>query len=270
MFSKVFTVILALGLISCGHQNYNFKNASLDKIIKSPHRSAKNKERDQFRHPMKTLEFFDIQSDMSVIEVSPGMGWYTEILGPYLKEKGSLRLTLFSENSKRSYAKKLNAATKTLLRNKKLFGKVEFAVLEAPAHIQPIAKANSVDRIVTFRNVHSWQSTGRGLEVFKHFYSALKKGGVLGVVQHRAPESSKVGLNPKTGYMKESQVIKIAKQAGFRLEAKSEINANPQDTADHPGGVWALLPSLRSNDGHKEQLRAIGESDRMTLKFVKP
>ena len=262
--------ITTLLLMSCGHQNYKTKQVSLDQILKSPHRSKNNKARDRFRHPKETLEFFEVKPDMKVIEISPGRGWYTEILGPYLKDSGTLRLTLFSDTSKKSYRKKLNKATRSLIQNEKLFGKVELATLEAPNHIGPIAPEGSFDRILTFRNVHSWQKTGHGLKAFKIFHAALKKGGILGVVQHRAPESSNVSTQPKKGYMKESQVIALAEKAGFKLLEKSEINANPKDTADYKGGVWTLLPSLNVKDEKKkEQYRAIGESDRMTLKFVK-
>ena len=269
VFIKLTVLALCMNGASCGHQSYNLENASLDKILKSPHRSAENKARDKYRNPKETLKFFEVEPDMTVIEVSPGRGWYTEILGPYLKKSGTLRLTLFSEKSKRSYAKKLNQATKELLKKEKLFGKVEVTALEPPLDMSPLAPDGYADRILTFRNVHSWQSKGYGVEVFKLFYKALKKGGILGVVQHRAPENSDVGGKPQKGYMKESQVIEIAKKAGFKLVAKSEINANSRDSADYEGGVWTLLPSLRPNSGDPEKYRLLGESDRMTLKFVK-
>lgn len=269
MFIKILASTIAVVLTSCSHQNYKSKNSSLEKIAASTHRSLENKARDQYRNPTETLKFFEVQPNMTVVEASPGRGWYTEILGPYLKNSGTLYLTLFSDKSKRSYAAPSNKAVKEMTSNKNLFGKVFYTTLEAPNDMGPVAPEGSADRVLTFRNVHSWAKSGHGVEAFKAFYKALKPGGILGVVEHREPSDRKIDPNLRSGYMQEKQVIKIAEEAGFKLVARSEINANPNDTADHVGGVWALPPSLRHKEKNKEKYLKIGESDRMTLKFVK-
>jgi predicted methyltransferase len=270
MLLKILFAFAIFGMTSCAPQSYKTKEMTLEKIVNSSHRSAENKARDKFRNPIKTLEFFEVKPEMTVVEVSPGKGWYTEILGPYLKDSGTLYLTLFSENSKRSYAAPSNKAVKKMTSNKKRFGKVNYTTLELPDDMGPIAPAGSADRVLTFRNAHSWANSGNGVKAFKTFFDALKPGGILGVVEHREPSSRKIDPKLRSGYMQEKHVIKIAEKAGFKLVAKSEINANSKDTADHVGGVWALPPSLRHKDKNKEKYMDIGESDRMTLKFVKP
>lgn len=271
--SALIVPALFLMTSSCSHQSYSrneFKNMNLEKIIQSPHRSVKNKARDQYRNPLETLKFFGLKPDMTVVEVSPGRGWYTEIVGPYLKEEGELYLTLFSDKSKRSYALDLNKSSRKLISNKNLFGKVNLTTLEAPKDFGPIAPDASVDLIMTFRNVHSWESTGHGKDAFKAFYKALKVGGTLGVVAHRYPANKRRDKTTKTGYLSQTEVIKIAKSAGFKLVDTSEINANSKDSAAHPNGVWTLMPSLRiKGEANKAKYAKIGESDRMTLKFVK-
>ncbi len=275
MLIKTLHLFILITLTCCSHskktENENkFKNMTLSEVIKSDHRSEKNKARDQYRHPLETLNFFGLEPDMTVIEVSPGRGWYTEIIGPYLKEKGTLYLTLFLETSKKPYAKKLNQATKKLTKNKNLFGKVFYSYLEAPNDFGPIAPDDSADLVLTFRNVHSWESTNNGIDAFKAFYAALKPGGILGVVAHKFPENKKIDSSKNTGYLKESEVIKIAKKAGFKFVASSNINHNKKDRADHPNGVWTLPPSLRvENAQDLDKYKSLGESNRMTLKFVK-
>lgn len=240
----------------------------LGAILKSSHRSEQSKARDKYRNPEKTLQFFEVEPGMDVVEVSPGGGWYTEILAPYVD--GTLYVAAFDDQSSREYYRKTNKKLKDKInKHRDIFGDVKYTVLEMPSKIGPIAPASSVDRVLTFRNVHNWDKAGKAKEVFKEFYRVLKDGGILGVVEHRASKKSPKSNDKTSGYMYETEVIALAKAAGFRLQAKSEINANPRDTAIHPKGVWTLPPRLALGEKNRDKYLKIGESDRMTLKFVK-
>jgi predicted methyltransferase len=264
MKRMILAAMLAAGLTGTAHADDALKAA-----IASKDRAPANVARDSARHPYETLTFFGIKPNMTVVELSPGGGWYTEILAPYLREKGKLIAagespTSTSEGARR-YATNL---TKKLESNPAMFAKVERGVFEVPREYK-YAAPNSVDMVVTFRNLHNWTSAGddKLKEVFKSVHTALKPGGVFGVVDHRLPASKPA--DPKSGYLHEAEVIKMVEAAGFKLAAKSEINANPKDTADHNHGVWSLPPVLANKDVDREKYLAIGESDRMTLKFVK-
>lgn len=238
---------------------------ALREAIQHSLRDPENVKRDVHRHPYETLKFFEVEPQMTVLEISPGRGWYTEILGPYLKEKGTLYLAIFPQDSDVEYFKNANEALKKKLAdNKEAYGKVVFTELHQPDVEKELAPAESVDRVLTFRNVHNWQKPEK---VFQAFYKALKPGGILGVVDHRAKPTTKDLKN--SGYVKQEDVIRIAEEAGFKFIESSEINANPKDTADHPKGVWTLPPSLRLGEQDKAKYLEIGESDRMTLKFKK-
>lgn len=150
-----------------------------------------------------------------------------------------------------------------------LYGKVVKTVLLAPDYLD-IAPRGSADMVLTFRNAHNWAKAGNAEAMFEAFYAALKPGGVLGVVDHRAKPGTPFQRQIDTGYLTEEYVIGLAQKAGFRLAAKSQINANPRDDTDHPRGVWTLPPTLALGDKDRDKYLAIGESDRMTLKFVKP
>lgn len=247
-----------------------YADNSLDTILKGEHRSQENAARDIYRHPAETLKFFDVQPNHTVVEINPGSGWYTEILGPYLKEEGKLYLAIFAEDSERSYAPRLNAKIKETTANKELYGDVEYTVMEAPENIGPVAPPASADRVLTFRNVHSWMGDDSAEEAFQSFYEALKPDGILGVVAHRTKTEEPQDPKAENGYAKQDYVIDLATQAGFELVESSEINANPKDTADYPDGVWTLPPRLKLEDQDREKYMEIGESDRMTLKFIKP
>lgn len=240
---------------------------TLDEAVNSPFRNPENTVRDQYRHPMETLTFFGIRPEMTVVEIAPGRGWYMEILAPYLIEKGVyIAATPPSESS--AYMAELNAKTAAWIgQYPKIKEKAQITTFNPKENIG-IAPAGSADMVLTFRNVHNWMSAGAEQAAFNEFFKALKPGGILGVVEHRA--NSKAKPDPKSGYVHENAVIKMAQKAGFKLVAKSEINANPKDTKDHPEGVWTLPPALRLGDKDKEKYLAMGESDRMTLKFVKP
>lgn len=226
--------------------------------MRTPHNTL----RDQYRHPVETLNFFGIRPEMTVIEISPSRGWYTEILAPYLSEKGQY-IMAEAETDPRGYTVPRKEWYK---KHPDLLKKAKTVVFQPGSKIE-LGAPNSADMILTFRNLHNWLPTKNIEEAFKHFHQTLKPGGVLGVVEHRANPKNK--FDAKSGYMHEKEVIRIAKKAGFKLAEKSEINANPKDSAKHPHGVWSLLPSLRGGEKDKAKYQAIGESDRMTLKFVK-
>lgn len=243
---------------------------SLQDAIKGDQRTPANVARDQYRHPEETLKFFQIEPNMTVVEIWPGGGWYTEILAPLLKDDGVLYTAHFAKDSKSNYFKNSRKKFEEKLEaNKETYGKVKLTEF-VPGGEREIAPAGSADAVVTFRNVHNWMGGNNEQAAFKAFFKALKPGGVLGVVEHRAkPGTSREGMG-NSGYMTQDYVVKLAENAGFVLEEASEVNANPKDTADHPKGVWTLPPSLRLGDEDKDKYMAIGESDRMTLRFRKP
>jgi predicted methyltransferase len=234
------------------------------------HRLAENKARDQYRHPKQTLEFLGVKPNMTVVEISPGGGWYTEILAPYLRDEGKLYAAHFSADSKVAYFQKsLKSFIDKTTAQPEIYGKMILTELDPPAKVE-VAPVGSADSVLTFRNVHNWMKAGTVDAVFKAMYVALKQGGMLGVVEHRGVAGTEQDPKAKSGYVTEAYVIKLAEKAGFILLEKSDINANPKDTKNHPEGVWTLPPSLRLEDKNKATYLAIGESDRMTLKFVKP
>lgn len=268
---KALFLILLFALTSCAHHKAINSHHELKKLSKGEHRSLENIRRNSWRNPVATLEFFEIGPHMSVVEVSPGGGWYTEILAPYLRDKGQLTLAIFSDETDSDYRKKMNISLKEKIQNnKKVYGDIEFSTFDLPTHPGPIAAANSVDRVVTFRNVHSYLRAKKGKEAFEIFFQALKPGGILGVVQHRAKANRAKDMSGESGYVREDAVIELVESAGFEFVGKSEMNANYLDTADHPEGVWTLPPSLRLKEKSRSKYLAIGESDRMTLKFRKP
>lgn len=241
--------------------------------IAGNHRSAENKARDAWRRPAETLTFFGVQPTGTVVEVTPGGGWYTEVLGPALANGGKLLAAVVDpatapERSRDYYTRAADAYSAKLAADPELYGSTEIVSfsLESPS----FGPDGSADTVVTFRNVHNWVGSGAAPKMFEGFFKVLKPGGVLGVVEHSVQAGS-AGDKPESGYMTEEAVVKLATDAGFELAERSDINANPADTGDHPNGVWNLPPSLRTADGDDaEKYKAIGESNRMTLKFVKP
>ncbi|QKQ74893.1 class I SAM-dependent methyltransferase [Nostoc sp. TCL240-02] len=237
---------------------------TLQTILTSSHRSLANSDRDKYRHPAETLKFFGLSPNMTVVELWPGSGWYTEILAPFLASKGQLIVTNSASNSKSTLAFQQKLAA-----NPEVFGKVKVVPINPPNELT-LAPDNSVDLVVTFRNIHNWVSAGYAEQVYAAAYKALKPGGILGVEEHRAKPGISLQESIKTGYMSEDEVITAVEKVGFKLVGKSEINANPKDTKDYPGGVWTLPPTLSQGQKDRERFVTIGESDRMTLKFVKP
>jgi predicted methyltransferase len=243
----------------------------LDTVIQAPHRSEVNRARDQYRHPKETLLFFGLQPDMTVVEISPANGWYTEIIGPLLKQQGRYypAVPILTNDMSEAMKRRDSAYRQMLKAAPELYGDPMITTYDAAAPV--FAPEGTADLVVTFRNVHNWAKVGHTQAMFKGFFQALKPGGVLGVVEHRAKPDTPLSKQIESGYMTEQFVIEVASAAGFRLDRSSEINSNALDTKDHPGGVWNLPPNLRGvAESDKPKYRAIGESDRMTLRFVKP
>ena len=231
----------------------------LKAAIAAEHRSVGNVARDAARHPYETLSFFGIKPTDTVVELAPGAGWYTEILAPYLREQGQFYAVAGA-----------SARFKAKMEALPVYAKVRITTLDPAKGEFAIAPEGSADAVLTFRNVHNWMANGTAQAVFNAAFKALKPGGVLGVEEHRLPASRPQDPKAASGYVHEAEVIRFAEAAGFKLAGRSEINANPRDTADHPQGVWTLPPTYALKDKDREKYRAIGESDRMTLKFVKP
>ncbi|RUO72004.1 methyltransferase [Pseudidiomarina sediminum] len=274
--TQMMTVAAAtLLLMACGNNDSTSEVSGMtltQAVNENPARDPENLKRDVYRNPIETLTFFDVQPDMTVVEIWPGGGWYTEILAPYLKEQGQLYAAHFPQSETRDFY--VNSRKKFVERvaSDEAFGAIQVTEF-APSENSAIAPAGSVDRILTFRNLHNWYMGGgnQALEgAFATFYTALKPGGILGVVDHRLPEQRPVTEQDSSGYMKASIAIAAAQAAGFVLVAESDINANPEDTAAHPRGVWSLPPTLSLGEQDRARYQAIGESDRFTLKFKKP
>lgn len=248
----------------------NAEELPWDAALNGAHRSEQNKARDVYRHPRETLEFFGLESGMTIVEIAPGGGWYTQILAPLMKGNGAYYAAHYALNAPGGYYRRsLGKYLQTMGETPDVYEDVIITQLQPP--IQTIAApAGSADMVVAFRNVHSWLRADSGDEILSAIYASLKPGGVFGVVQHRAKTGTDIETMKKTGYVTERQVMDMAEAAGFVFARVSEVNANPKDTANHPEGVWALPPSLRLGDQDREKYLAVGESDRMTLKFIKP
>jgi predicted methyltransferase len=248
--------------------------SALDAAIAGEHRSDENKARDAFRRPKETLAFFGFRSDMSVVEIWPGGGWYTEILAPALKDNGSLYAAHYSVNPNFGYQRRYFGAFLTKLgESQDIYRDVIITALAVPYEID-IAPRGTADMVLTFRNAHNWVNPGYGAHTgavtFNVMFDVLKPGGVLGVVDHRWPDPATEDPNAEDGYVSEDRLIAMAEAAGFKLAARSDLNRNEKDSHVHPQGVWTLPPSFALGDEDKDKYMAIGESDRMTLKFVKP
>ena len=235
----------------------------LEAAISSEQRSPKNVTRDSSRHPYETLTFFEIKPDMKVVELSPGGGWYTEILANYIHKPGQLIAAHFDKDSQRAYFQRSRASFEKRINEDPLFKDIEIVDLSSS-----LAKPGSVDAVLTFRNLHNW--VGPQMDsIFANSSKALKPGGIFGVVEHRAKPGTSMEMMKKSGYVTEEHAIAVAKKHGFTLVARSEVNSNPKDSTSHPGGVWTLPPSLRLKDKDRQKYIEIGESDRMTLLFMK-
>ncbi len=243
--------------------------ARLEEGLEGEHRSQENRARDVDRHPVETLGFLGIEPDMVVAEISPGGGWYTEILAPLLRDEGTFYAAGSDPESESEYAQRsAKRFAEKLAAHPEVYDRTIVTVL-APGK-REIAPRGSADAVLTFRNVHSWMARGSAEAVFQEMFAALKPGGILGVVEHRGDPASDQDPKAASGYVRQDFVIALAESVGFEFLASSEINANPSDTRDYPKGVWTLPPSYRLKDVDREKYAGIGESDRMTLKFRKP
>ncbi|MEE8528209.1 MAG: methyltransferase [Gammaproteobacteria bacterium] len=260
---------LAAAPATSGETGGDSAEQAIAAALSGDHRVATESARDIYRHPQATLLFFGLQPGMIVIEMWPGGGWYTAVLAPALGAEGHLIAATYSEAPPdyrpRVYRQFLNR----LEANETVYGNVELHLYEPPKRTG-LGPAASADMVVTFRNAHNWINHEISDTVFADMYAVLKPGGVLGFVQHRGKEDWDVEDSAPQGYVPESAIIRLAEKAGFTLEARSEVNANPKDAKDYSKGVWSLPPTYRLEDEDREFYTSIGESDRMTLKFVKP
>jgi predicted methyltransferase len=241
----------------------------LQAVVNGDQRTPEQKARDKYRHPVETLAFFGIQPNMTVVELWPFGGWYTSIIAPYVKDNGKFYAAAMDPASTSPGDQKYNGELKKMLDARPdLYSKVQWSVL-APGKFQ-IAPDGSADLVVTFRNIHNWTWQGMEKDVFAAAFRALKPGGILGVEEHRNNDPNYEPKQRGQAYVGEDWAIKLIESVGFKLVGKSEINANPKDTKDYPKGVWTLPPNYAMGEQDKAKYTAIGESDRFTLKFMKP
>ncbi len=238
-------------------------DAGLRATVADPGRDPAQRARDVYRHPAETLAFFGIRPTDTVIEISPGTGWYSAILAPYLRHHGHYIAASATPAPGRS-----NGLRAVFAADPARYDRA--TLLEYDGKAPVLGAPGTADAVLTFRNVHNWVAAGTADAYFQAFFAALKPGGTLGVVDHRAKPGTALETMKTSGYLTEALVIDAATRAGFVLEAKSEVNANPRDTADHPNGVWTLPPTNRHDAADDARYKAIGESDRMTLRFRKP
>jgi predicted methyltransferase len=236
-------------------------DAALQAAIANPKRMAAFVKRDAARHPQEELEFFGLRPDMTVVEISPGRGYWTEILAPYLKAVGTYYVAVPSSNDPDTFRQKLAA-------DPDVYGRIQLTELGLSHYA--VAPAGTADLIVTFRNLHNWMKQGYAPAVLAGFFRALRPGGILGVEDHRARDDVAQDPKAKNGYVRQDYTIELVKKAGFEFVGSSEINANPRDTKDWPSGVWTLPPTLALKDTDREKYIAIGEADNYVLKFRKP
>jgi predicted methyltransferase len=246
----------------------NISHEQFATVLNGNWRVPKNAARDQYRHPQQTLTFFGVRTDQTVIEITPGNGWYSELLAPLLKDNGHYVAAIVDPTENDEAKKSAESLRQKYAADPAHYGKVDVVAYAPQAPV--FGKPGSADTVLTFRNVHNWVDAGNEAATFKAFYDVLKPGGTLGVVDHRAKPGTTAKDNENNGYLPTDYVVKLAETAGFKLAGQSEVNANPKDTKDYPDGVWTLPPALVKGYQDKDKYLAIGESDRMTLRFVKP
>ncbi len=282
--TTIWIACLLLGLataVSADHHGAGESGSgafSLDDAITGGWRGDADRARDSQRHPRAVLEFFGLAPGMTVVEISPGRGWYTKILAPYVSRTGGSFIAAgFDPEDEREYAQRgRRAFQENFVDRPETYGKIDVTIVGASS--KGLAPDGSADLVLTFRNVHNWVPAGYAQKVFDDAFRALRPGGVFGVVDHRLPEDREADAKLSTGYIHQTAVVALAQQAGFVLEGDSAVNRNAADTADHPFGVWTLPPSARTSaygepDApafDRAPFDAIGESDRFTLRFRKP
>jgi predicted methyltransferase len=271
---RILPVVIACAALGCGGAKQTPTSSVGTTVAPAPatdqlalaidgaQRSPENKARDPYRHPAETLKFFGVGPTQHVVELWPGKGWYTEILAPLLRDQGRLTAVVPTGNSLQPYKD-------FLVSQPGIYDRVTLKEVTPPEELS-FGPDESADAVLTFRNVHGWTGNGYAPQVFSAIFKVLKPGGILGVEEHRANPGATEAQYKGTGYLPEDLVIKLATDAGLVLAEKSEINANPKDTKDYPKGVWTLPPTLQLGDQDREKYLAIGESDRMTLRFKKP
>ena len=261
---------LALLIAACASGSSRQTTAeALTNVLAGPQRSEANRARDLYRHPKETLLFFGIRPEMKVLEVWPEPGWYTEILAPLLREKGQYYAAVIAPEPASKYVTgRLEEFRQKLAATPTLYDRVQVVTFAGDG--SDVVPPGSLDMVLTFRNIHNWMSRGSAEQAFRTMYRALKPGGVLGVTEHRGNPEVPQDSRAKSGYVNEDYAIRLIEAQGFRLVAKSEVNANPKDTKDYEQGVWTLPPTYRLGDKDHDKYAAIGESDRFTLRFVKP
>jgi predicted methyltransferase len=263
-------VLVAFAVMGPCSADAGTDDVALGALVNGPQRSEKNRARDRYRHPLESLAFVGVEPGHTVIEIYPGSGgFWTEILAPYLRERGRYVAAIPAEATASPEGRKDNEALRAKLAGSPaLYDRVEIAELDPKGTLA--VSPGSADVVLTFRNVHNWMAEGTADAVFATFFAALKPGGILAIEEHRGRTDQPQDPLAKSGYVREDYTIGLAEAAGFRLVGRSEVNANPRDTKDYPVGVWALPPTYRLKDQGREKYAAIGESDRFLLKFQKP
>lgn len=274
MKKSLISILLTASIVSSAGASAMSENlmAKLEVSSQGDHRSDKNKARNKYRHPIATLSFFGLKEGMTVLEIAPGGGWYTEVLAPAMRDTGVYIAGSYDSKVKdqpKYRYRQHDALLKQIKEQTELYDQIKVATY-SPPESRALWEHNSVDLVLTFRSSHGWVRGGIIDDVYSDFFKVVKPGGTLGVVQHRAPEGGDVLEWAKKGYVPESRIIQAAEKAGFVLDAKSDINANPKDLKDHEKGVWRLPPTLSLGDQDRDNYLSIGESDRMTLRFKKP
>ena len=241
---------------------------TLTSILAGDQRTEENRARDHYRHPKETLLFFGIRPQMKVMEVWPEPGWYTEVIAPLLRDRGVYYAAVTPDPGSKHVTQSLDAFRAKLAARPDLYQHVQ--VVKFPLDGTDAVPPESLDMVLTFRNIHNWMADDKAAQAFATMYRALKPGGVLGVVEHRGNPAVSQDPQAKSGYVNEDYAIRLIEAQGFRLGAVSQVNANPKDTRDYEQGVWTLPPSYRLGPKDHDKYAAIGESDRFTLRFVKP